>query len=227
MKKFKILFSFVIILSFQSLAFGQAGILNVGFDMDDTILYSRFTFEKAPKHENGSVDYGWVNSHDRDYSMIIPQMVELMHYFTIKGHNVYVITSRKEKNSGRVAEFLSDQLGIEFEVDKNLFFSPSERIDGKKYTTKHRVMSYLDLDIYYGDADTDIIASLKADVYPVRVIRHKSSILSYGDNYFGDVTRQKDLEHPYEMNDLEIFYKANVGMFGEAIYPIVWDGPGK
>ena len=209
-----------------STALGQPGKLNVGFDIDDTILYSRYTFEKAPKHSEGGSDFGWVNSHDRDYSMVIKPVVDLLHYFTTNGHNVYLITARQEENGERLAEFLTDQLGIEFEVGRNLFFSGSEKIDGKKYTTKHRVMAYLDLDIYYGDADSDIIAALKAKVHPVRVVRHISSVKSYGDSYFGNLTKERTIDNPFQMDDLKIFYKANVGMFGESIYPIIWDGPG-
>lgn len=217
----------VIVVLFGIILNAQPGTLNIGFDLDDTILYSRFTFEKAPKHSTGGVDYGWVNSHDRDYSMLIPPIVDLVRYFTLAGHNVYLITARKGENGERVAEFLSDQLGIQFEVDKNLFFSGSEVVNGRKHTTKHRVMIYLDLDIYYGDSDSDIVAALKAKVHPVRVVRHMSSVLSYGDSYFGNLNEKRTPENPFQMEDLKLFYNARVGLFGESIYPIIWNGPGK
>ena len=45
-------------------------------------------------------------------------------------------------------------------------------------------MKSLELDLYYGDSDSDIIAALKADVHPVRIVRHQKSINQYGANYF-------------------------------------------
>ena len=41
-------------------------------------------------------------------------------------------------------------------------------------------MKKLKLDLFYGDADTDMIAALKANVHPIRIIRHKKSIEQYG-----------------------------------------------
>ena len=32
-------------------------------------------------------------------------------------------------------------------------------------------------------------------------------------------------KHPFAFKDLEIFYSRGVGIFGESIYPIVWEGP--
>ena len=86
-------------------------------------------------------------------------------------------------------------------------------------------MKKLNLDLFYGDADTDIIAALKANVHPVRIIRHNESIEQYGNNYFGNVTDGEKGKNPFEMNDLKIFYSKSVGIYGESIYPIIWKGP--
>ncbi|MFC1760421.1 hypothetical protein ACFLZD_02745, partial [Candidatus Neomarinimicrobiota bacterium] len=92
------------------------------------------------------------------------------------------ITARPGLNGDSVAVFLSKNLNFNVKVDSNLFFSPKEYVDGFKYTTKHRVMEQLDIDIYYGDSDTDIIAAIKADVHSVRIVRSNASIKEYGGN---------------------------------------------
>ncbi len=86
-------------------------------------------------------------------------------------------------------------------------------------------MKKLKLDLFYGDADTDMIAALKASVHPVRIIRHNESIEQYGNNYFGNVTDEEKEKNPFQMNDLKIFYSKSVGIYGESIYPIIWKGP--
>ena len=86
-------------------------------------------------------------------------------------------------------------------------------------------MTSLELDLYYGDADSDIIAALKADVHPIRVIRHKKSIEQYGSNYFGNTLDGESQKNPFSNKDLKIFYSHGVGIFGESIYPIIWEAP--
>ena len=107
-------------------------------------------------------------------------------------------------------------------VDSNLFFSPKEYVNGFKYTTKHRIMEKLGIDIFYGDSDTDIIAAIKADVHPVRIVRSNTSIKEYGANYFGNTNDGNSAGAPFSKKDLKQFYRAKVGIFGESIYPIIW-----
>jgi acid phosphatase class B len=204
---------------------GQPGILKVGFDLDDTILYSRWLFEQAPRDSAGQLDYAWINRHDRDYSQLIPPMVTLVSYFRARGHEVYFITSRQPAQGDQLARFLTERLGFPVIAGHNLFFTPKERRGEHRYTTKQRVMKALDLDLFYGDADTDMIAALKADVHPVRVVRHPTSIQQWGDNYFGNTLDGNSPAAPFSTDDLARFYAAGVGLFGETIYPIIWEGP--
>jgi len=215
----------VIYILYLSLVVAQPGILNVGFDVDDTILFSRDVFLNLPDYKRDPVDYGWINSHDKEFSLFITPTVELINYFHTNGHNVFFITARPGTKGNILAEFLADELGFSIRVNKNLFFSPKETIKGKRYTTKHRLMQRLKLDLYYGDADTDIIAALKAGVHPVRVVRHETSIVEYGSNYFGNTNKGNSAQTPFTKDDLKLFYNSNVGIFGESIYPIIWTGP--
>ena len=215
----------VIYILYFSLVVAQPGILNVGFDVDDTILFSRDVFLSLPDDKRDPVDYGWINSHDKEFSLFITPTVELINYFHTNGHKVFFITARPGTKGNILAEFLSDELGFSVRINKSLFFSPKETIKGKRYTTKHRLMKRLKLDLFYGDADTDMIAALKAGVHPVRVVRHETSISEYGSNYFGNTNKGNSAQTPFTKDDLKLFYNSNVGIFGESIYPIIWMGP--
>ena len=201
------------------------GILNVGFDVDDTILFSRDVFLNIPKDKRNPTDYSWVNMQDEKLSLFIEPTVELIKYFIKNGHNVFFITARSGENGHYLAKFLSNRLGLDITTNENLFFCPKESINGKRFTTKHYQMKKLNLDLFYGDADTDMIAALKASVHPVRIVRHNESIEQYGNNYFGNVTDGEKEKNPFQMNDLKIFYSKSVGIYGESIYPIIWKGP--
>ena len=222
--KFRFIFR-VIAIVYSSFIFSQNGILNVGFDIDDTVLFSRDVFLNLPEDKRNPVDWGWINSHDKDYSLLMTPTIDLIHFFHNNGHNIFFITARSKPKGKNLANFLTDKLMFPVEVNKNLFFSPKETIKGTRYTTKQRTMKRLRLDIFYGDADTDMIAALKAGVHPVRVVRHKASIVSYGPNYFGNTIDKISPKNPFSLKDLNIFYSSNVGIFGESIYPIFWEGP--
>ena len=132
------------------------GILNVGFDIDDTILFSRDVFLNIPENKRNPIDYGWVNRQDRKLSLFITPTLDLINYFINNGHKIYFITARSGENGEYLAKFLSDSLKMSIVKDKNLFFCPKETINGKRYTTKHHQMKKLKLDLFYGDADTAV-----------------------------------------------------------------------
>tara|TARA_Y100001970_G_scaffold190832_1_gene232091 strand:+ start:213 stop:893 length:681 start_codon:yes stop_codon:yes gene_type:complete len=206
-------------------AYADSGILNIGFDIDDTILFSRDVFLTIPKNKRDPIDYGWVNTKDKDLSIYIEPTVELINYFIGNGHNLFFITARSGENGEFLAEFLSNGLNLEVKKDQNLFFCPSRTINGISHTTKHLVMEQLKLDLFYGDGDSDIVAALKADVHPIRIIRHKNSIIQYGPNYFGNTLDGASKKNPFTFDDLKYFYSKGVGIFGESIYPIIWKIP--
>jgi len=216
--------SIVIFLTISSL-YSKNGILRVGFDVDDTILFSRDVFLNLPEDKRNPTDWSWINSHDEDFSLIMEPTVELVHFFRDNGHKVFFITARPGPNGDILAKFLTEELMFPIKVNKNLFFSPKEKINGVRYTTKQRIIKRLRLDLFYGDADSDMIAALKAGVHPVRIVRHKDSIVSYGSNYFGNTIDKPSTKNPFSLEDLNIFYSSNVGIFGESIYPIFWKGP--
>ena len=99
---------------------------------------------------------------------------------------------------------MTNELDYKVKKDVDLFFMPKEKIGDKRFTTKHKKIKELNLDIFYGDSDYDIIAALKAGVHPVRVVRNIESIDSYPNNYFGDVTNGKAKESPFDKKDSDL-----------------------
>jgi len=79
----------VIYILYLSLVVAQPGILNVGFDVDDTILFSRDVFLSLPDDKRDPTDYAWINSHDKDFSLFITPTVEFVDFFRSNGHNVF------------------------------------------------------------------------------------------------------------------------------------------
>ncbi|SVB94209.1 uncharacterized protein METZ01_LOCUS247063, partial [marine metagenome] len=57
----------------------QPGILKVGFDIDDTVLYSEPAFIYYKKEYGVPIDYGWINTKDNQFSIPITPTVELVH----------------------------------------------------------------------------------------------------------------------------------------------------
>lgn len=200
------------------------GQLKVGFDIDDTVLFSRDNFLKAPQMSSDPdhLDFGWVNEHDSLYSVIIEPVADLIGFLKAHGHEVYFITARPGINGEVVARFLSSELGFTIEKDKTLFFAPKRRDPqtGFKYTTKHELITSLGLHIFYGDSDTDMVAASIAGVRGVRVVRDSRSVVAYSRNYFGDTRTTPTKDAPYTEETYQKFLAGNVGPYGETIFPI-------
>ena len=80
----------IIIIFIKSLSLASSGILNVGFDIDDTILFSRDVFQNIPENKKNPIDYSWVNEQDEKLSVFIEPTVELINYFSENGHNLFL-----------------------------------------------------------------------------------------------------------------------------------------
>lgn len=200
------------------------GQLKVGFDVDDTILFSRDNFLKAPhlSDDPDHLDYGWVNQHDSLFSVTIQPMANLIEFLKAHGHEVYFITARPGINGDAVARHLTRELGFEVVKDVNLFFAPKRKdpVSGKKFTTKHEIITALGLHIFYGDADNDMVAASIAGIRGVRVVRDARSVEAYSRNYFGDTKSEPKASAPYTEENYQEFLNRGVGPFGETIYPL-------
>lgn len=149
-----------------------ASLINVGFDVDDTILFSTPAFEKGFKSgEKPFSEKFWeiVNGSDRQYSIVKKKTEQIIQELQSKGNTVYVITARQPYNGDQLKNFLSERLGIKKE---NIFFAP---------TGKAELMRQLNLKLFYGDSDSDISDALSAGAQGMRIQRSEKS--SYKDKY--------------------------------------------
>ncbi len=153
--------------------------LKVGFDIDDTLLFSSPNFERA---FNSSVEpyskefWIMVNKNDRKYSKIKPTVKKIVDRHLKNGDEVYVITAREPYGG----EYLKNYISKTFNVPKkNVYFVPNNK------TEKIKI---LELNIYYGDSDSDMRAAIDAGAVPIRILRSKESSYkkSYNVGSFGE-----------------------------------------
>ena len=75
---------YLLLITLSSLVYCQPGKLNIGFDIDDTVLYSEDAFQSYVKKNGYPIDYGWINQNDKDYSLPITPTIDLIHFFKSK-----------------------------------------------------------------------------------------------------------------------------------------------
>ncbi|MBL4890010.1 MAG: hypothetical protein JKX97_08345 [Candidatus Lindowbacteria bacterium] len=138
----------------------------VGFDIDDTLLFSSGAFDVGKKsgYEFGTDEF-WsiVNSSDRKYSLVKKSVLALVREHQEKGDEVYVITARRNVDGDPVKEYISEVFRVPKE---NIFFEP----DGKTERLK-----VLKLQTFYGDSDSDISDAQAAGIEGVRIQRSPKS----------------------------------------------------
>jgi acid phosphatase (class B) len=150
----------------------EDGIERVGFDVDDTLLFSTPSFQQGFKsnYEPFSKKF-WevVNSSDAKVSCIKPKVYKIVEAYHDRGVEVYAITAREDHNGEHLRKYLEKSYNI---PSDHTFFEP----DGKD-----RLIQRLNLDVYYGDSDSDIQDAQKVDIKAVRIQRNENS--SYHKKY--------------------------------------------
>ncbi|GLK65680.1 MULTISPECIES: acid phosphatase AphA [Paracoccus] len=148
----------------------------VGFDVDDTVLFSSPCFYYGQnKYSPGSDDYlkmdeFWTDIHTNNcdrYSMPKEVARELLDMHVARGDEIYFITGRTKGSGG---ETLTATLKSAFGLGKmnDVVFTASSE-------NKVQFLKDHELKIYYGDADSDMRAALEAGIRPVRVMRAQNS----------------------------------------------------
>lgn len=147
-------------------------VTKVGFDLDDTLVFSTPAFKKGfnADVESFSEDF-WsiVNRSDSAVSCVKPVTARLLENHRRKGHEIYVITAREGHNTEPAREFVNEEFDV---PEDHLYFEP----DGKT----ERLES-LGIDVYYGDSDSDIEDARAAGIEAVRVQRSPES--NYQEKY--------------------------------------------
>lgn len=143
---------------------------NVGFDLDDTLVYSTPAFAQGFAVSSFGTTEFWqeVNTSDEGNSTVKTSVKAILDSHIADGDTVYVITARKDVNGDCVRDWVSRTFGI---PASNVFFS----------SRKATLLRRLDIVVFYGDSDSDIEAALDAGILGVRIERSVHS--SYQKNY--------------------------------------------
>jgi len=161
-------------------------VLRVGFDLDDTLLFSTPAFKKGfdSNFERFSPEF-WkvVNSSDREVSKIKESVFRILKDYQKKGAEIFIITSRKKYGVEPLLKFIKEK----FNVPRSHVYFTHEKAD---------VLAKLGIDIYFGDSDTDISAALDAGCKPVRILRNPES--SYKSNYNPGIYGEKIIKNSEE-----------------------------
>lgn len=150
--------------------------MTVGFDVDDTVLFSRPCFyygkmKYSPESEDYlGMDEFWTDIHSNgcdQYSVPKDVARQLIDMHTARGDEIYFITGRT-KGSGeeKLTDAIQKAFGIQ-EMNDVVFTASSEN--------KLEFLRDHELAIYYGDADSDMRAARDADIRPIRVMRAPNS----------------------------------------------------
>lgn len=156
-----------------SASFAKAAPMAVGFDIDDTVLYSSPCFyEGQQKYSPGSNDYlksmaFWTETNGGCDRYSVPKDVAraLIAEHQKRGDKVWFITARPRTEGEQLTTILQQTFAIQ-DMQPVVFTSGPE---------KARFIRELGLKVYYGDSDTDISSAKEAGARPVRVMRASNS----------------------------------------------------
>jgi acid phosphatase (class B) len=142
----------------------QTEVTRVGFDIDDTLLFSSPAFNAAKAEHPFGTDEFWamVNRSDREHSIVKVRTREIVEEWKAAGAEVWAITARPGTEGDPVRDFISETFGIPRE---NVYFEKpkTERIRG------------LGIQIFYGDSDSDIKDAQEAGAIGIRILRSPNS----------------------------------------------------
>lgn len=151
----------------------------VGFDIDDTALFSSPVFYKGQqKYSPGAFSYlkkqtfwdeancGW-----DAYSMPKETVGKIIAMHQKRGDKIFFITGRTAPTSkcGFVTKYLQKTFNITDMHD--VIFAGSS----KKEYTKAKYIKQNNIKMYYGDSDGDIISARQADAEGIRIMRAANS----------------------------------------------------
>jgi len=166
--------------------------INVGFDIDDTILFSSPCFHKLSKDfakehniQFQSEEALWYQIKDNQdfwnkvatcdsYSLPKNSVIKILRMHQRRGDNIFFITARTAPET-KYTDFLNNYL-IEIIGNANKLHPVMYSIN------KVAPIKNNNITLYYGDSDTDIEDALKAGAKPIRILRSSNSTLKVGYN---------------------------------------------
>ncbi|HAT1680538.1 TPA: acid phosphatase AphA [Klebsiella oxytoca] len=150
--------------------------MNVGFDIDDTLLYSSPAFFYGKnKFSPGSMDFlknkkFWdeISSDGWDKFSVPKQSGrDLINLHLERGDNIYFITGRPMPSDGKedLTEILRKDFSIPPENLNKVIYSGVKKNAKVEYIRAHHIS------VFYGDSDSDILDARKGGATGIRVLR--------------------------------------------------------
>lgn len=151
----------------------------VGFDVDDTVLFSSPAFYYVMNNSDGpegSNKYGrkpfehdeiWTDINGIYDQFSLPKAIahKLIDMHQMRGDRIYFITARAESNNEKLSTLLKKTFDIQH-MHPVLFMG---------HNSKAAPIRRLDIRLYYGDSDSDIIEAQDAGIRAIRILRAANS----------------------------------------------------
>jgi acid phosphatase (class B) len=151
----------------------------VGFDIDDTVLFSSPGFYRGQKEFSpGKEDYlknpqFWEKMNNGWDDFSIPKEVakQLIDMHLKRGDSVYFVTGRSETKTETVTKTLQGDFNIPQDKVTPVIFAG----DKPGQNTKTQWLKDKQIKIFYGDSDGDITAAQAVNARGIRVLRASNS----------------------------------------------------
>jgi acid phosphatase (class B) len=151
----------------------------VGFDIDDTVLFSSPGFYRGQKEFSpGKEDYlknpqFWekMNNGWDDFSMPKEVAKQLINMHLKRGDSIYFVTGRSQTKTETVTKTLQDDFQIPQDKVNPVIFAG----DKPGQNTKTQWLKDKQIKIFYGDSDGDITAAQAVSARGIRVLRASNS----------------------------------------------------
>ncbi|KAA8728995.1 acid phosphatase AphA [Ewingella americana] len=151
----------------------------VGFDIDDTVLFSSPGFYRGQKEFSpGKEDYlknpqFWEKMNNGWDDFSIPKEVakQLIDMHLKRGDSIYFVTGRNQTKTETVTKTLQDDFQIPRDKVNPVIFAG----DKPGQNTKTQWLKDKQIKIFYGDSDGDITAAQAVSARGIRVLRASNS----------------------------------------------------
>lgn len=148
----------------------------VGFDIDDTVLFSSPGFYRGSiefkDHLNNPDFWQKMNNEWELFSMPKKIGIDLVKMHLDRGDTVYFITGRDKTTPEGVTAYLQKVLDVPANKMNPVIFTSAPTV---QKNTKVEWMRDHELKIYYGDADSDITAAIELGIRGIRILRAANS----------------------------------------------------
>ncbi|QOL13597.1 HAD family acid phosphatase [Dickeya dianthicola] len=150
--------------------------INVGFDIDDTLINSAsgFLIGKAifslndESYLRNKRFWSYVNNNAFYFSKIKKSLIKIIELHLKHNDNIYFMTNRVKTPTENLSLFLSQEFKIPFNKRKYVYFKQTKNGVRKD---KHYYIKIFDINFFYGDSDEDVDLPEKDKVFAVRVLR--------------------------------------------------------